>query len=43
MDWVLQTTGFDVIDVIPARRQNLDDKIPVLIETGKALAKRIKG
>jgi len=42
MEWILKTTGFDLIDVIPARRQNLEAKIPVLKETGRQLAAYLK-
>lgn len=35
---VLGTCGFDVVDMIPARRQNLKMKLDVLKMTGKALA-----
>lgn len=37
LERVLQTIGFDVVDMIPARRQNLDAKIPILELTGKWL------
>ena len=40
MERVLQTIGFDVVDMIPARRQNLDAKIPILELTGKWLTTR---
>ena len=35
---VLATCGFDVVDIIPVRRQNLAMKLAVLKETGKCLA-----
>lgn len=35
---VLVTCGFDVVDIIPARRQNLDMKLAVLETTGKWFA-----
>jgi multimeric flavodoxin WrbA len=35
---VLRTCGFDVVDMVPARRQNLGMKLDVLRLTGKALA-----
>jgi len=34
----LTTTGFDVVDVVPARRQNLETKIEVLRTVGKWFA-----
>jgi len=37
LERTLQTCGFDVVDMIPARRQNLDAKLPVLELTGKWL------
>ncbi|MEE8397969.1 MAG: flavodoxin family protein [Desulfobacterales bacterium] len=37
LERTLQTCGFDVIDMIAARRQNLDAKIPILELTGKWL------
>jgi multimeric flavodoxin WrbA len=38
LERVLQTCGFDVVDMIPVRRQNIDNKIPMLEMTGKWLA-----
>ena len=38
LEKVLRTCGFDVVDVVPARRQNLDMKCDVLVTTGKWLA-----
>jgi multimeric flavodoxin WrbA len=34
LEKTLATTGFDVVDLVPARRQNLDLKLKVLRETG---------
>ena len=34
---VLTTCGFDVLDVIPVRRQNLEAKLPALKQTGRWL------
>lgn len=34
LEKVLQTCGFNVLDVIPVRRQNLQAKLPVLTQTG---------
>jgi len=38
LERVLQTCGFDVVDMIPVRRQNIDVKIPMLELVGKWLA-----
>jgi multimeric flavodoxin WrbA len=38
LERVLRTCGFDVVDLVPARRQNLDLKCDVLYITGKWLA-----
>lgn len=38
LERILGTAGFDVIDMIPARRQNLQDKLPLLKEVGANLA-----
>ncbi|MBT5535511.1 flavodoxin family protein [Candidatus Poribacteria bacterium] len=38
LEGVLQTIGFDVADMVPARRQNLDLKLDVLRVTGRWLA-----
>jgi multimeric flavodoxin WrbA len=38
LERVLQTCGFDVVDMIQVRRQNIDMKIPMLEMTGKWLA-----
>jgi NAD(P)H-dependent FMN reductase len=37
LERILQMCGFDVVDMIPARRQNLDIKLPMLELTGKWL------
>jgi len=37
LERVLQTCGFDVVDMIPLRRQNFDVKLPMLELTGKWL------
>jgi NAD(P)H-dependent FMN reductase len=37
LERILQMCGFDVVDMIPARRQNLDIKLPMLEATGKWL------
>jgi multimeric flavodoxin WrbA len=37
---VLATCGFDVLDVVPVRRQNMDLKAEVLETTGRWLARR---
>ncbi|MFL7807853.1 MAG: hypothetical protein AB8I80_04455, partial [Anaerolineae bacterium] len=38
LEKVLRTSGFDVIDLVPVRRQNLEHKCGVLRLTGKWLA-----
>ena len=38
LEKVLRTCGFDVVDVIPVRRQNLDFKLDLLEATGRWLA-----
>jgi multimeric flavodoxin WrbA len=38
LEKVLRTCGFDVVDVVPARRQNLDMKVDVLEVVGQWLA-----
>ncbi len=38
LERILQVCGFDVIDMIPLRRQNLEAKLPVLELTGEWLA-----
>ena len=38
LERVLQTCGFDIVDMIPARRQNLETKLPMLENIGKWLA-----
>jgi multimeric flavodoxin WrbA len=40
MDRVLRTCGFDLLDVLPLRRQTLAAKLPVIEATGQWLAKR---
>ena len=38
MEWILRTSGFDIVDLIPVRRQNLDSKVKTLKNTGKWFA-----
>jgi multimeric flavodoxin WrbA len=38
LEKVLRTCGFDVVDVVPVRRQNLDLKVDILQATGRWLA-----
>jgi len=38
LEKVLSTCGFDVVDMIPVRRQNLDTKLAIFRATGKWLA-----
>ena len=38
MEWIIRTTGFDVVDLIPVRRQNLEAKLETLRSTGRSLA-----
>jgi hypothetical protein len=40
LERVLSTCGFDVLDMIPVRRQNLDMKLDVLKIAGQWLATR---
>ena len=40
LERVLQTCGLDVVDMIPARRQNLEAKLPMLEMAGRWLATR---
>jgi multimeric flavodoxin WrbA len=40
LERVLQMCGFDVVDMVPLRRQNLETKLPILEITGKWLATR---
>ncbi len=40
LERVLQTCGFDVVDMIPVRRQNFEHKLAVLELTGKWLASK---
>ncbi|MGQ9629691.1 MAG: flavodoxin family protein [bacterium] len=42
LEKVLRTCGFDVVDIVPARRQNLDVKVDVLRITGKWFASHAK-
>jgi hypothetical protein len=37
LERILQTCGFDVVDMVPVRRQNIDNKLPMLEMTGKWL------
>ena len=39
LDKMLSICGFDVVDMLPVRRQNLDAKLAVLEQTGARLAK----
>jgi hypothetical protein len=38
LERVLQTCGFDVVDMVQVRRQNIKVKLPILEMTGKWLA-----
>jgi multimeric flavodoxin WrbA len=38
LEKVLRTCGFDVVDLVPVRRQNLDLKVEILQRTGRWLA-----
>jgi hypothetical protein len=38
LEKVLSTCGFEAVDMVPARRQNLDLKLQVLEATGRWLA-----
>ncbi|MBP6965213.1 MAG: flavodoxin family protein [Armatimonadetes bacterium] len=38
MEWILRTSGFDIVDLIPVRRQNLESKVKTLKNTGKWFA-----
>lgn len=40
LEWILRTTGFDVVDLIPVRRQNLESKVKTLKNTGKWFASK---
>lgn len=42
MERTLATCGFDLVDMVPARRQNFDLKLEVLETTGRWLAGRIE-
>lgn len=39
LERVVATCGFEVVDMIPVRRQNLEAKIPLLEATGRRIAK----
>jgi multimeric flavodoxin WrbA len=41
LEKVLATCGFSVVDMVPARRQNLDLKVEVLATTGRWLAGQV--
>ena len=43
LEKVLATCGFDVLDLIPVRRQNLQAKLPVLRQVGRWLAEAAGG
>jgi multimeric flavodoxin WrbA len=43
LERVLSTCGFDILDLVPVRRQNLDLKAEVLEATGRWLAGQIAG
>ena len=43
LERVLSTCGFDILDMVPARRQNLDLKAEVLQATGRWLVEQLKG
>jgi multimeric flavodoxin WrbA len=38
LNGILATCGFDIVDMIPVRRQNLESKLPALQEMGRRLA-----
>ncbi len=40
LERILQVCGFDVVDMIPARRQNLEAKLPILEQVGAWLVTR---
>jgi len=40
---ILQTCGFDVLDMLPVRRQNLEAKLPQLQLAGRWLASQVVG
>jgi multimeric flavodoxin WrbA len=40
LEKILQECGFDVVDMVPLRRQNLEFKLPILELTGEWLATR---
>lgn len=37
LEWILRTTGFDIVDLIPVRRQNLDAKLDMLKTAGRRM------
>jgi multimeric flavodoxin WrbA len=41
LERVLRTCGFDVVDMVPVRRQNLEIKLSILRTTGKWLASEV--
>lgn len=41
LEWVLQTCKLDVVDMVPARRQNLEMKLQVLRVAGKWFAEQL--
>ena len=43
LEKVLQTCGFDVVDMVPVRRQNLGMKIETLAVTGRCLGEQLSG
>ena len=40
LEHILKECGFDVVDMIPVRRQNIEAKLPILELTGKWLARK---
>ncbi len=38
LERTLMSCGFDVVDMLPARRENLDNKLIIAEQTGKWLA-----
>lgn len=40
LEWALQTSGLDVVDMIPVRRQNFEHKLAVLELTGEWLVSK---
>jgi multimeric flavodoxin WrbA len=43
LERILRTCGFDVLDLIPVRRQNLDAKLPALADAGRFLVSAREG